>query len=84
MFSLPIVRGVGATSQRGVRGVGATRKAALLSLRGPTGQNDSQCCGAYTNHGGGCRSAGEPFWVAIMNYDSGTRSPPKTFRSDHA
>ncbi|GCE28981.1 hypothetical protein KDA_44650 [Dictyobacter alpinus] len=30
---------------------GATRKAALLGLCGPTDQNDSQCCGAYTNLG---------------------------------
>ncbi|GCE25974.1 hypothetical protein KDA_14580 [Dictyobacter alpinus] len=38
--------------ERLVRRVGATRKAALLSLRGRMCKNDSQCCGAYTNHGG--------------------------------
>ncbi|GCE31045.1 hypothetical protein KDA_65290 [Dictyobacter alpinus] len=35
-----------------VRRVGAARKAALLGLRGPTRMNETQCCGAYTNHGG--------------------------------
>ncbi|GCE25993.1 hypothetical protein KDA_14770 [Dictyobacter alpinus] len=47
-----IVRGEGAASERIVRGEGATREAALLGYRGSTGQNDSQCCGAYTYHVG--------------------------------